>query len=91
MSKLQTPSNKDTRKFLLVGGFLSAATGLILIIFGIGYFLLHFFSVLGGGFDPISWQFLCSFVGWPFLFAGVVMCIIGLVSKRNTKSEKPSA
>jgi hypothetical protein len=90
MSK-QTSSKKDRRKFLLVGGALSAVIGLILIIIGLGYFLLHFFSVIDGRFDPISWKFLCGFFGWPFLFAGIVMFICGLASKRNTKNEKPSA
>jgi len=80
---------KDKRKFLLVGGAVSAAIGLILIMIGLGYFFLTFFS--SRRFDPISWQFLCSFIGFPFLVAGFVMCIIGFVSKRNTKDEKPSA
>ena len=88
MSKQISP-NKDRRKFLLIGGALSAAIGLILIIIGLGYFILTFFS--NRRFDPISWQFLCSFIGFPFLFVGFVMCIIGFVSKRNPKDEKPSA
>ena len=70
---------------------MSAAIGLILIIIGIGYFLLTFFSLIKERFDPISWKFLCGFFGCPFLFAGIVMFICGLVSKRKTQNEKPSA
>jgi ABC-type antimicrobial peptide transport system permease subunit len=91
MSKAQTQTNKERRKLLFVGGLLSVALGLVLIIIGIGYFILTFFSIIGSRFDPISWQFLCAFVGWFFLLAGSIMCLCGYVPKRNTKIEKPSA
>ena len=69
--KLQTANQSGVRKALRLGGPLIGAFGLALIVVGVGSFFLSF-----GSFATPRY-FWCAFLGMPFLFVGVVMCMFG--------------
>lgn len=84
MNALQTPKHQKARSALRVAGLVTALVGLLFEIIG----LTSFFSAFGGGgFPRLFW---CCFVGMPFLFAGVVMCMFGFLGAvvRYTAAEQ---